>query len=178
MIKHSDGSIEIEDEDLKIPSLKEIAKEFFLDRDINTVENKIEDLKQILLSMVHNNDRLQRQFNELWDEKWKDNELQEMKKKFEAMRADYHRGFPITEAEEKKINNWILKHDEEVHCNPKHYHGVSGGGYEYSFHPTGLGTIGYCICGICKSRAIQEKGIKYWDYLKEHNGYIEFGDFG
>ena len=177
MIKHNNDSIEIEKNDL-IESPDEIAANFFHDRDIKIVEDKIEDLKQYLLSMVHNNDRLQRQFNELWDEKWKDNELQEMKKKFETMRADYHRGFPIAEAEEKKINSWILKHDKEVHNNPNHYHGVSGGGYEYSFYPTGLGTIGYCICSICKNRAIQEKGIKYWDYLKEHDRYIEFGDFG
>lgn len=159
-------------------SPEEIATNFFHDRDIKFVEDKIEDLKQYLLSMVHNNDRLQRQFNELWDEKWKDNQLQEMEQELEETKQKMRRGFPIDEVDNKKINQWILKHDEDVHHNSNHYHGVSGGGYEYSFHPTSLGTIGYCICGICKSHAIQEKGIKYWDYLKEHNGYIEFGDFG
>ena len=175
MITNNDEIIEVAP-DLNSP--EEIARSFFLDRDINLVENKIEDLKQILLSMVHNNDRLQRQFNELYEEKWADTTLQNMKKELEQVKQNMHRGFPITEVEEKKINNWILKHDEEVHCNSKHYHGVSGGGYEYTFHPTGLGTIGYCICGICKNRGLQEKGEKYWDYLKENNGYIEFGDFG
>ena len=157
---------------------EEIARSFFHDRDIKLVENKIEDLKQVLLMMSNTNNRLQRQFNELWDEKWENNKLQEMKQELEQTKQDMRRGFPIDEADNKKINQWILKHDEDVHHNPNHYHGVSGGGYEYSFHPTGLGTIGYCVCGICKSRAIQEKGIKYWDYLKEHNSYIEFGNFG
>ena len=41
----------------------EIVTNFFHDRDIKFVEDKIEDLKQYLLSMVHNNDRLQRKFN-------------------------------------------------------------------------------------------------------------------
>lgn len=164
-----------------IPNLEspdKIARNFFNDRDIKLVENKIEDLKQVLLMMTHNNNRLQRQFNELWDKNWENNQLQEMKQELERVKQNMHRGFPIDEADNKKINNWILKHDEEIHNNVNHYHGVFGGGYEYSFHPTGLGTIGYCICGICKSRAIQEKGIKYWDYLRENNGYIEFGDFG
>lgn len=162
--------------DLETP--EEIARSFFHDRDIKLVEDKIEDLKQVLLMMSHNNDRLQRKFNELWDETWKDNKLQEMKQELERTKQNMYRGFPITEAEEKKINNWILKHDEEVHNNPNHYHGVSGGGYEYSFYPTGLGTIGYCICDSCKSRGLKEKGENYWEYLNEHNGYIKFGDFG
>lgn len=164
-----------------IPNLdspEEIARSFFHDRDIKLVEDKIEDLKQVLLMMSHNNDRLQRKFNELWDEKWKDNKLQEMKQELERTKQNMYRGFPITEAEEKKINNWILKHDEEVHNNLNHYHGVSGGGYEYSFIPTGLGTIGYCICETCKNRALRECGKDYWQQLKENNGYIEFGDFG
>ena len=175
MIKNNDEIIEV------IPNLdspEEIARSFLHDKDIKLVEDKIEDLKQVLLSLTHNNNRLQCKFNELYDEKWADTTLQNMKNELEQTKQDMHRGFPITKVEEKKINNWILKHDEEVHCNPKHYHGVSGGGYEYTFHPTGLGIIGYCICSICKSHAIQEKGIKYWDYLKEHNSYIEFGDFG
>ena len=175
MVTNNDEIIEV-NPNLNTP--EEIARSFFHDRDIKLVEDKIEDLKQILLSLTHNNDRLQRQFNELYEEKWADTTLQNMKKELEQVKQNMYRGFPITEAEEKKINNWILKHDEEVHNNPNHYHGVSGGGYEYSFHPTGLGTIGYCICGICKSRGLHEKGEKYWDYLKEHNSYIEFGDFG
>ena len=175
MITNNDEIIEVIP-DLETP--EEIARSFFHDRDIKLVEDKIEDLKQVLLMMSNNNNRLQRQFNELWDKKWENNKLQEMKQELERTKQDMRRGFPINEADNKKINQWILKHDEDVHHNPNHYHGVSGGGYEYSFHPTGLGTIGYCVCGICKSRAIQEKGAKYWDYLKEHNSDIEFGDFG
>lgn len=175
MIKNNDEIIEVFPD---LDSPEEIARSFFHDRDIKLVEDKIEDLKQTLLYLTHNNDRLQRQFNELYDEKWADTTLQNMKNELEQTKQDMYRGFPISEAENKKINNWILKHDEEVHNNREHYHGVSGGGYEYSFHPTGLGTISYCICGICKSRGLREKGEKYWDYLKEHNGYIEFGDFG
>ena len=169
-------AIEINESNCKTP--EEIARSFFLDRDIKLLDERIDNIKQFILMLVHNNDRLQKKFNELYDEKWADKTLQDMKKELEQTKQDMHRGFPITKAEEKKINNWILKHDEEIHNNPNHYHGVSGGGYEYSFHPTGVGTIGYCICSSCKSRAIQEKGIKYWEYLKEHNGFIEFGDFG
>lgn len=169
-------AIEINESNCKTP--EEIARSFFLDRDIKLLDERIDNIKQFILILVHNNDRLQKKFNELYDEKWADKTLQDMKKELEQTKQNMHRGFPITKAEEKKINNWILKHDEEIHNNFNHYHGASGGNYEYSFYPTGLGTIGYCICDICKSRGLHEKGEKYWDYLKEHNGYIEFGDFG
>ena len=72
MIINNDEIIEVIP-DLNIP--EEIARNFFHDRDIKLVENKIEDLKQVLLSMAHNNDRLQRKFNELYDEKWADTTL-------------------------------------------------------------------------------------------------------
>lgn len=147
-------------------------------RNEKEINDLIENVRYQLNTLNKENEYLRENNQRLRDEHYSEKELAEMSKLLELMRADYLRGFPITEAEEKKINNWILKHDEEVHGNPKHYHGASGGGYEYSFHPTGLGTIGYCICGICKSRGLREKGEKYWDYLKENNGYIEFGDFG
>lgn len=169
-------AIEINKADCKIP--EEIARSFFLDRDIKLLDERIDDIKQFLLMLVHNNDRLQKEFNELYDEKWANKTLQDMKKELEQTKQDMRRGFPITKAEEEKINNWILKHDEIVHNNPKHYHGVSGGGYEYSFYPTGLGTIGYCICSACKNKALISCGKNYWAELKKNDGYIEFGDFG
>ena len=163
----------------KESTVEEIAMNFFHDRDIKFVENKVEDLKQFLLSLVHSNDRLQRQFNELWDKNWKDKQLQDLKRELEKAKQDMQRGFPITAAEDKMINNWILKHDIEVHNNPYQYHGCSGGGYEYSFQPTGLGTIGKCICTSCKAKAIREKGKDWYDYCKNDlHGIIEFGDFG
>ena len=77
MIKNNDEIIEIVPD---LDSPEEIARSFFHDRDIKLVEDKIEDLKQTLLYLTHNNDRLQRQFNELYDEKWADTTLQNMKK--------------------------------------------------------------------------------------------------
>ena len=48
---------------------------------------------------------MQRQFNELWDKNWKDKQLQELKQELEKAKQDMQRGFPITAAEDKMINN-------------------------------------------------------------------------
>lgn len=175
MIINNNEIIEVVPE---LESPEEITINFFHNRDIELVENSIEDLKQILLSMVHDTARLQFKFNELYDEKWSDTTLQNIKQELEQVKQDMHRGFPIDKNDNEKINQWMKKHDTEIHNNPNQYHGCSGGGYEFSFVPTGLGTIGYCICGACKNKALREYGKDYWKYLKENNGYIEFGDFG
>ena len=169
-------TIEIQKEDI---TPEEIICNYFLDRDIKLLDERIDSLKQFILSLVHNNDRLQKQFNELFDEKWADKTLQDMKQKLEEAKNNMYRGFPITKEEQKEINNWQLTHDATVHNNYDHYHGCSGGGYEYSFYPTGLGTISSCICSSCKQKAIEEKGKNWFDYCKkELHGVFEFGDWG
>ena len=162
-----------------LESPEEIARQFFHDKDIKLVENKIEDLRKLLLNMVDINDRLQLQFNKLHDEKWADKTLQKMNEELLKIKSDMHRGFPITKEENESINKWIFKHDEEIHGNIHHAHGVSGGGYEYTFYPTALGTIAHCVCTHCKQQAIKEKGFEWYDYCKKQlHGVFEFGDWG
>ena len=172
MITHNDGSIEIEAEDIHIPEseVDTITRNFFHSRDVKTIETKIEDLKQMLLSLENNNNRLQKRFNEIYEEKWKDNELMEMKQKMERAIRERSYGFPLTEEERNRSYDWQRKHDSEVHANPEGYHGASGGGFSYTFYPTGLGTTCDCFCNQCKARAIREAGAKWYDRCKELGG--------
>lgn len=92
--------------------------------------------------------RLEEENKKLKEETWKDEELSEMKAQLEKMRADYYRGFSITESEQKKIKDWKMKHEEERH-NPMKNKSAIGGRYTYYFTPTSIGTIGTikCACG-------------------------------
>lgn len=98
--------------------------------------------------------RLEKENNELKNHAYKDKELAEMRDKLNKMKSEYYRGFPISEDEEHKINEWIEKHEREVH-GIKTYedklasHGCCGGGYTYEFVPTSIGTVGTvrCNCG-------------------------------
>ena len=107
------------------------------------------DLEKCLLSIrTRDEDKserikcLEEANKKLKDEAYKDNELQKMKDSLEQMRADYYRGFPITEQEMSFIKEWKKKHEEEVH-NGKY------GSYSYHFYPTSIGTSGVirCSCG-------------------------------
>lgn len=97
---------------------------------------------------------LRKENKRLKEENYKDDELQKMKTQLEKMKADYWRGFPITENEKKAIEEWKKKHEEEVHglTTDKmrlRAQGISGGRYSYHFVPTTIGTSGVirCSCG-------------------------------
>lgn len=98
--------------------------------------------------------RLEKENNELKNHAYKDKELAEMRDKLNKMKSECYRGFPLSEDEEHKINEWIEKHEREVH-GIKTYedklasHGCCGGGYTYEFVPTSIGTVGTvrCNCG-------------------------------
>lgn len=85
---------------------------------------------------------------------WKDEALQDMRAEYERMKADYYRGFAITEEEDKRIKEWQKKHEEEVHGLTTDKQrlkagGTIGGRYSYHFVPTSIGTSGVvrCSCG-------------------------------
>ena len=97
---------------------------------------------------------LEEENRKLKEEYSKDEEIQKIQEHLDKMQKDYWRGFPITEAEEKAIEKWKKKHDEEVHGYTTDRmrmkaEGCSGGRYSYHFVPTALGTSGVirCHCG-------------------------------
>ena len=76
----------------------------------------------------------------LKSEHYKDDELRNLQHKYDELKKDAHRGFPITEKEEKRINEWKYKHEMQEHPNAS---------YTYIFAPTALGLAGSieCSCG-------------------------------
>ncbi len=97
----------------------------------------------------------------LEDEKWKDNELQNMKKAYDKMEADYYRGFPISEKEKNAINEWqknhlMNRHNLKTLEQKVSFDGAIGGNFKFEFIPTSIGTIGSCVCESCQNRARSE----------------------
>lgn len=98
--------------------------------------------------------RLEEENKKLKEENYKDEEMAAMKARLDKMQEDYYRGFPISEEEKKRIEEWKDRHEEEVHnchsLNDKLQRGgCIGGTYKYEFVPTGIGTVGTirCSCG-------------------------------
>lgn len=125
---------------------------------------------------------LEKELQEYKDEKWKDNELQELKKKYDRMSADYYRGFPISPNENEKLVHWQNEHTKNIHNavtleQKLRLEGASGGRWTYEFVPTAIGTFGTCVCGSCRNRAIAEsKGDMkvYRDLLKKYDAQFDF----
>ncbi len=98
--------------------------------------------------------RLEKENEDLKNNAYKDKELAAMRDELNKMKSEYYRGFPISEDEENKINEWIETHEREVHgiktyADKLASHRCCGGSYTYEFVPTSIGTIGTvrCNCG-------------------------------
>lgn len=120
----------------------------------NDVKDAFKTIQERIDILEGQNKRLIREIGRLKDKHYKDKELSTMKSQLEAMQKDYYRGFPISENEQKSIQDWMDKHNEELHnCQSLddkiRRDGCIGGTYTYEFIPTSIGTIGTvkCSCG-------------------------------
>ena len=155
-----------------------------------TIDDYLINIKEIFKNKDNQIQKLNAENAQLKDKNYKDNELDSMKKQVESakidmeiMKKDMYRGFPITAKEKEAIYNWSKEHDKKEHKNPRGYHGAIGGGFDYVFTPTSIGTIGVCVCGICQKRAYDEAFAngtfdreKYNKYMNEHGGHFIFQD--
>ena len=150
-----------------------------------TIDEYLDNIKVNLLDKQKTIESLKKKIDGFEKEAYATKEMQDMKKQRDAALADMWRGFPITEGENKAINDWKKKHDTEAHGNPQGYHGCSGGGYTYMFYPTGIGTSGVCRCDICHRRAMDAAYAHgsynrnvYQAEMKERGGSFEFQELG
>ena len=148
-------------------------RQYCENKDFEKIDKNIQRLQQLLHEMRREVTAIQKMYDALNDEKWKDTELALMK--FEKTLAIKERnlGFPLTEEERNRATEWQKTHDTEVHNNPAQYHGVSGGGFIWVFYPTGLGTACDCICEACQRKAIKEAGKDWHKHCQELCGIFE-----
>lgn len=113
----------------------------------NTMKNVLQEVYDHYRSVVNTNDYLRKENERLKGEAYKDEELAKMKEQYEKMKADYYRGFPISEKEDKKIKEWMEKQTEGEDFQTK-TGGAIGGRFTYQFICTSIGDIGTVIDGF------------------------------
>lgn len=115
--------------------------EFFMIKDkeklLNEIKGQLDYYENRINQLMESNKKLK-------DDHYKDLELTRMKEELESMKASFHRGFPISEEEDKAIRAWEDEWFEKKRGGDK-YLGAIGGGFTYEFHPTGIGTVGTII---------------------------------
>lgn len=105
------------------------------------IEKVFQELYDHYRAVYNRNEWLEKENKKLKSEVYKDEELSKMKEQYEKMKSDYYRGFPISEEEHKKINEWIDKQTKKYPGTG----GAIGGRFHYEFLPTGIGTTGTII---------------------------------
>lgn len=113
----------------------------------NTMKNVLQEVYDHYRSVVNTNDYLRKENERLKGEAYKDEELAKMKEQCEKMKADYYRGFPISEKEDKKIKEWMEKQTEGEDFQTK-TGGAIGGRFSYHFICTSIGDIGKVKDGV------------------------------
>lgn len=108
---------------------------------LHNIEELLQQVYDHFRSLDSQNNYLREENSRLKSESYKDEELSKMKTEYERMKSAYFRGFPISEKEEKKINDWI----KEICTKYPGNTGVSGGRFIYEFTPTGVGTFGTIV---------------------------------
>ena len=132
-----------------------------LNKSLDEIKYQIEETLEYARNLEDKN-------KELEDAHWKDDKLQEMKKKYDRAMADYNRGFPITEDETLAINNWRKNRINKMH-NGSPGSSAIGGGWTYKFTPTSIGVIGSVCCESCYHNMKKELGFE-----SNYNGYTEY----
>ena len=102
---------------------------------LSDIKDTLQNLYDHYRNVNSENEYLRAEIEKVKAEKYAGEELAKMKVKYEEMRADYFRGFPISEEEQKKIDEWKDK-------LPKANSGAIGGRFTYEFVPTSIGVIG------------------------------------
>lgn len=120
---------------------------------------RIEDVLQTLYNQFRavdiRNEYLEEENKRLKSESYKDEELSKMRSELESMKSSYFRGFPISEKEEKKINDWKKEICDKYPSNA----GIIGGTFtSYDMAKTFMEGQNYVIAhpekfGLCKAPA-------------------------
>lgn len=127
----------MEREDLKLSNDRQIIILNDVKEDFQRLYDQFRNLEGQIKYLQQENKRLK-------SKQYKDEELARMKKDYEEMKSDYYRGFPISEKEHNKIQEWI---DKQMKKHPG-VGGAIGGRFRYEFIPTGIGTSGTIIDGF------------------------------
>lgn len=128
---------------------------------IHPIDECFESLRYRIESKDDTIKNLREENKQLKTELYKDTKIQELTTQLEQLSVDYYRGFPITEEEKQKIEQWIQQHDKEKHGivtdeQRLHANGCCGGRFTYQFTPTSIGVIGTIICHCGDSFTFQE----------------------
>lgn len=107
----------------------------WITQDIKDVFQELYDHYRVILSR---NEYLKKEIENIKSDTYKDEQLTQMKEKYDKMKTEYQLGFPISEDENKKINAWIDKQNKKNSNNG----GAIGGRFHYEFIPTSIGIIG------------------------------------
>ena len=122
---------------------------------VQDVKQLLQDLYDQYHGVASQNEYLREENKKLKDGIWEKEEVKQLKERYEEMKGDYYRGFPISKEEDKKIKKWMDECESE---NPSPKTTISGR-YLYHFYPTSIGVAGTIEDTITKKKLeFQELG--------------------
>lgn len=114
---------------------------------VDPFEDAIKSIRTRYAKLEEENRRLVKKNQELRDGVFATDYVKKALAEAEKIRNEFRMGFPMTEEEVYKAQEWIKTHDKEEH--PHQSAGAIGGRYTYEFTPTSIGVLCSvrCSCG-------------------------------
>lgn len=150
------------------------------------LDNCLTEIRELVEDVFTFAERQAEENEELKDLHWENDLLKEMKQKYDDMKEDYFRGFPISKEQKNAIEKWKDQHWTNQHNAPDLKSrmskiGVSGGNFYYNFVPTSIGTSGTICCSACMEKARRDSGNnrdRFRELIKEYDAEYEFQELG
>lgn len=108
--------------------------------DVPPIDELCLALKDKFVRQEEINNMLRTENRKLKEGIWEKEYVKETMEAYNRMKADYYRGFPISEDEWEKLKEW-----QKQYINSDTNIGAIGGMFTYKFTPTSIGTSGVCI---------------------------------
>ena len=154
-MEKANESFETNEKNIKnIKYMEEKKLELELDKNYPCILQKVEKVFQELYDhyrvLVSRTEYLDEENKRLKSEAYKDEELSKMKVEYEKMKADYYRGFAISEEEDGNIREWEDKMLGDEPLTLK----INSARFHYEFYPTPLGTVGAVIDSLSGEKLV------------------------
>ena len=107
---------------------------------ITPIEDSLQQVYKNYKVLLARCDYLTEENKRLKSKAYKDEELSKMKEDYDRMKADYYRGFPISEKQYERINEWCKNRE------------IKNASFHYEFYPTPLGVCGIVVDDYTKKK--------------------------
>lgn len=129
--------------------------------DFQGLNKSLDEIKYQVEETLKYAEKMEKENKALKSDLYEKEEIKKLREEIKLLKS--YRGFNISPTERENISKWRKSHIENQH-NGKESKSAIGGGFEYTFSPTSIGTVGCVHCVSCMNHVLDE----YYDLVRSN----------